>query len=473
MNMNRPRINPRTTAGLIPLAAICFLSANAHAEADDAPADPESQVTAPSLPGEEEETPADASQTLEDRMEELEVRLKQSENEIAPPSRLSINGYVDFGFFVPMGNGGVGWQRDVGNEQFPQHSNYAWTFVGDILATQINSRGEVADLGDGPGVNRFDSVNSNGAPGFLVNEVNLRLGYQLNDEAIIRTSLNLIPRTGNDFSLGDFFDLDIAELEYVLTEDGNTSFFIGKTLPVFGIEYKERKSDQRFGIVPSLIDRYTSGTQLGIKARTKLFDEWLILAASVSNGSSSTEQFHFFSEVDQNSGKTLNGRAALHVPIGKLIAVLDGDSLEIGGSGEWGPQDRATDNQGSSWFAGVDLTYSSADFSIKAQWMRGKAPGRADEEVWSLRLNDSGYVELDWMFLPYLGVIARGELRDAVVTLAAERIYVTKSWRGVGGLRAVFNPHVTLKVEYLYNGEFGDIRAFDDDIFTSSLVLSY
>lgn len=458
---------------LIFQAAILSISSASFA-AEEAPADSESSVTAPSLPGEEEEpAAAEPSQSLEERMEELEIRLKQSENQIDPPSRLSINGYVDFGFFVPMGNGGVGWQRDVGNEQFPQHSNYAWTFVGDILATQINTRGEVADLGDGPGVNRFDSVNSNGAAGFLVNEVNVRLGYQLNDEAIIRTSLNLIPRTGNDFALGDFIDLDIAELEYVLTEDGNTSLFIGKTLPVFGIEYKERKSDQRFGIVPSLIDRYTSGTQLGIKARTKLFDEWLILAASVTNQSSSTEQFHFYSEVDQNSGKTLNGRAAIHIPIGKMISFLDGDSLEIGGSGEWGPQDRASDNKGAIWFAGVDLTYSSANFEIKAQWMRGKAPGRADEEVWSLKLNDSGYVEIDWMFLPYLGIIARGELRDAVVTLAAERIYLTKSWRGVGGLRAVFNPHVTMKVEYIYNGEYGDIRAFDDDVFTSSLVLSY
>ena len=66
------------------------------------------------------------------------------------------------------------------------------------------------------------------------------------------------------------------------TSDGKTSIFIGKTMGVFGIEYKERRSDQRFGITPSLIGRYTDGPVLGIKARSKLFNDWLILAGSVT-----------------------------------------------------------------------------------------------------------------------------------------------------------------------------------------------
>ena len=53
-------------------------------------------------------------------------------------------------------------------------------------------------------------------------------------------------------------------------------------MPVFGIEYKERKSDQRYGITPSLIARYTIGSQLGVKVRSKLLDDWLILAAAVT-----------------------------------------------------------------------------------------------------------------------------------------------------------------------------------------------
>ncbi len=79
----------------------------------------------------------------------------------------------------------------------------------------------------------------------------------------MRASVNFVPRTGSDFALGDFIEADQAELEYCRPADGKTSIFIGKTMPVFGIEYKERRSDQRFGITPSLVGRYTDGPQLG------------------------------------------------------------------------------------------------------------------------------------------------------------------------------------------------------------------
>jgi hypothetical protein len=37
----------------------------------------------------------------------------------------------------------------------------------------------------------------------------------------------------------------------------------------------------------------------------------------------------------------------------------------------------------------------------------------------------------------------------------------------------VFSPHIVLKAEYLNNREYGGINEFKNDIFTSSLVLSY
>ena len=227
---------------------------------------------APSLPSLQTPEPApDDPGALEQQLAEMRQRLARAEDaQRNTHSPLQIGGYADLGFFAPRGNGGAGWVRDAGNQQFPQYSGYAWTFLGEILATAINTRGEVADLGEAPGVDRFDSVNSNGAPGFLVNELNLRVGYTLSDAAVLRTSVNFMPRSGQDFSLGDFMEVDLAELEYVLTDDGNTSLFVGKSLPSFGIEYKERKSDQRFGITPSLVHRYTSGPQLGVKLRSKL-----------------------------------------------------------------------------------------------------------------------------------------------------------------------------------------------------------
>ena len=432
---------------------------------------------APSLPepSDDEASPAaDRFATMEQEIAELKERMQQDQQErIKSVSALSFNGYVDFGYFAPIGNGGVGWIRDAGNVYFPQYSKYSWTFLGDLLATPVNSRDEVASLGNAPGITRFDSIDSSGAGGFVVNEINLRPRYQLADNAIMRASVNFVPRTGSDFALGDFIEADQAELEYLPTQDGKTSIFIGKTMPVFGIEYKERRSDQRFGITPSLIDRYTSGPQLGVKVRSKLLDDWLILAGAVTNGSSTTEQFHFYSEIDQNWGKTLNGRAAISIPVGHLLR--NDDKIEIGVSGEWGPQDRATDDNGKMWFAGLDLQYVNANFAFKAQLIRGGSPGEPDaaQGVYGLQLHPSGYAEVDWQVLPQFGFILRTALRDAVVTLGTDRIYITKEIQYTAGARVVFNPHIVAKVEYLHNQEYGGIPSFLDDIFTSSLVLAF
>jgi hypothetical protein len=434
------------------------------------PSQPATDAGEPLAPAPEEQR----SVLLEQELQELRERLQKVEDERRnDASPLSVTGYVDLGFFAPLGNNGVGWLRDVNNRQFPQFSGYAWTFVGDILGSPVNSRGEAADLGDAPAIDRFDSVDSNGAPGFIVNEVNLNLGYTLADSAILRASMNFMPRSASqDFAIGDFLEVDLAELEYVLSDDGQTSIFVGKILPVFGIEYKDRKSDQRFGITPSLIARYTTGPQLGAKIRSKLFDNWLILAASVTNNTSTVEQFDFYREIDRNVGKTLNGRVALSVPLAG-IGALAGDHLELGVSGEWGAQDNDTRSDREVTFIGADLQYQSTNFSLQAQIMKGKAPGTIDETVWALDLHPSGYVELDWQAHAQLGFLVRADLRDAFVHLGSERAYVTNQARFTGGLRWLFNPHMILKTEYYHNQELGDIEQFGNDMFTSSLLLVY
>jgi hypothetical protein len=411
---------------------------------------------------------------VEQELAELRERLQKVEDEREQDvSPLTVNGYIDLGFFAPVGNNGVGWVRDAGNRQLPAYAGYAWTFLGDILGSPVNSRGEAADLGDPPAIDRFDSVDSDGAPGFIVNEVNLRLGYTLAEDALMRASVNFVPRSATqDFAIGDFLEVDLAELEYVLTDDGQTSIFVGKILPVFGIEYKDRKSDDRFGVTPSLIARYTTGPQLGVKIRSKLLDDWLILAASVTNNTSTVEQFHFYREVDRNVAKTLNGRAAISIPLGAVDA-LAGDRLELGISGEWGAQDDDSRSDREIWFVGADLQYQSTNFSIKAQVMQGEAPGTVDEEVWALDLSPSGYVELDWQAHARFGFLLRADVRDAFVHFGSERAYVTNQARFTGGLRWLFSPHLILKAEYFHNQELGDIEQFGNDMFTSSLLLVY
>src|SRR5687767_10258797 len=119
----------------------------------------------PSLPSRaaEPNSPEDLAQQIEElRREQRRKEEQQRQN----ASRLSINGYLDVGFFAPLGNDGVGWVQDTGsNRQYPEFAGFGWTFLGDILGTAVNTRGEPADLGNTPGLERYDSIDSDGAGG--------------------------------------------------------------------------------------------------------------------------------------------------------------------------------------------------------------------------------------------------------------------------------------------------------------------
>ena len=77
------------------------------------------------------------------------------------------------------------------------------------------------------------------------------------------------------------------------------------------------------------------------------------------------------------------------------------------------------------------------------------------------------------MFGPSFGALGRIEYRHALVWLGSERAYLTKSWRATAGARWVWSTRATLRAEYLLNGEYGGVPGIRNDIFTSSLVLSY
>ncbi len=407
------------------------------------------------------------------RINELQARVDQLQQLVTNRQpRVIVGGYIDFGFYATEGNGS-GIVRDQGNVYFPQYAGkYGWVFLGDILAPAINSRGEVPDLGDATGaVPRYDPIHSGGAPGFIVNEINMKLTAGLGQSAVATASLNFTPRSGSNFSLGDVFDADIAQLEWMPTRSQKTSIFVGKFDSVLGIEYRERKSDQRYGITPSLISRYTTGTALGVKVRSKFGpDDMLVLAGAVTNGSFTTEQFFFYNETDTNLGKTASGRISLHPPI-----PLD---MELGTSGMYGPQDRSPNDDGKMWFWGVDYQLHLRRADLRAEYLRGASPGDAVNQVYGLQLHGGGYVELAAYLAAHFGVIGRIEYRDAFITLGdpnapggADRAYLTKGWRATGGVHVNFSDRIILKAEYLHNGEYGGVPQIKDDVFTSSLVL--
>src|SRR6185369_10823866 len=116
---------------------------------------------------------------LREQVKALEQQLAQTQRTMLEQRpAVTVGAYIDFGAFAAQGDGsGVMLDLDTGTgRHFPQYAGrYAWVILGDLLSPAINSRGEPADLGNLPGVNRFDSVDSNGAPGAIVNEVNLAL----------------------------------------------------------------------------------------------------------------------------------------------------------------------------------------------------------------------------------------------------------------------------------------------------------
>lgn len=418
-----------------------------------------------------EEAPAEEAyvdpemQSLKDRIADLELRLDEATTPKMAKFPVRFSGYADLGWFATTGDGS-GLRQDYGYRHFPEESQFGWVFYGDIFATHVNSRGDAADLGELPGVNRFDSVNSEGHNTFLVNEVNFTTTAGLSDRAILVTSVNFLPRQGRDFTLGDFMEVDLAQLEWQPTEDQKTSVWFGKFESVFGIEYKTRKSNQRFGLTPSLVHRYTSGTNIGVKVRSKLFNEKIIVAAAATNGSFGVEEFHFNNEIDANDFKTLTGRLAGVLPLGNM-------KLEIGFSGQYGTTDFVPNGGDAAHLIGVDAELSSPRFAVRAQWMQGEMPGDDSARAYELDLHSSGYAEIAYLVTPMIGVLVRGDLRDARVALGDERLYLTKSWRATGGLRLVLNPRMLVKAEYLHNGEYGGVPNFANDVVTSSLVLSY
>jgi hypothetical protein len=438
------------TAGAQPAAPSPAAAAAASSDADDSDATDDTSRE---------------NVALATKVAELEDKLAAIQQAPKPQFPIKISGYGDIGLFATQGDG-TGFRRDIGHEMFPSRDNYGWVFYGDLLATQVNSRGDVAALGESPGVDRFDSVHSDGKLTFLVNELNLSVSAGLGSSALFTSSLNFTPRAGNNFNLGDSFDVDLAQLEWMPTQDGKTSIFVGKVDSVLGHEYKTRKSPQRFGITPSLIARYTTGTAVGVKARTLLLGDHVVVAAAVTNGSFGTEQFHFFQENDTNNFKTLSGRVAIRVPLGNGMFV-------IGPSGQWGTQDGVPDNGGKMWFGGVDAELSTSRLDIKAQWLKGKAPGNDVTMTYALDLKQGGYVEADAIVTSIIGVLGRAEFRDAEVHQGMERLYITKNWRATAGVRLIFSPNAILKAEYSHNGEYGGTPSIPDDVVTTSAVMAF
>ena len=123
-----------------------------------------------------------------------------------PP--LTLSGYADVGFFVPQGDGS-GFVQDVGPPRCahfpavrrPLRLGVPGRHPGAARSTRAASRPISATR---PGVDRQDLIDSNGAPGFIVNEVNLTLNARARlQRRSARPASISCPAPGTDFRLGD------------------------------------------------------------------------------------------------------------------------------------------------------------------------------------------------------------------------------------------------------------------------------
>ncbi len=509
--------------------------------------------------------PLDRFEQLEQKNADLTQRLSDLErrlNIVANPSTaVRLTGYIDSGFFAFFQGNGSGitnyiaqptipgtlpdaagryqaFRNDPHVQRFPEFfapcgfgdlsinpcprapavglSQVKWRFLGDPLATAINSQGQPADVRsqNNPGQSSqavpYDYIQSGGHPTFIINEVNLTPIIKLGEGLQAVTSINFYPRSASvsvadkqdggsvqpagPGRLGDYLGVDLAFLEWATNfSQGHhqISIFAGRFDPNIGIEYRVRKSPDRFGVTPSLICRYTCGTPLGLKVRGRFFDEWLSIALAVQNGSSYQENFRFSEQTDKKYMKTLSGRVAIHAPYG--------GGIELGVSGEYGGEVDGFYDVGqaefnpfvSQWTVDVDLHAEYHGLELRAEFLKAQADGfigSADKPALPHLQVQGAYVELSYRLLNWLAFMGRWDYRDAIhVDYAEPFAYDDLMWRLTLGARFDINENIAFKAEFLHLQPFGRMADgladnaavlgpsgnFAADYITTSLVLRY
>lgn len=404
---------------------------------------------------------------LEQKNQQLAQALDRLKEKDAERGRLRIEGYVDTGFFDPIGNG-VGFLRDVNNTQRARFPNSAWLLLGDPWSTAVNSRGEPADT-DGSFAIPFDNINSNGRASFLVNEINLDIQGKIGERANVFASVDFLPRTGVGGSLGDLLDADFGYLEWKPWKERDAAIEVGKYRSVFGLEYRVQESPDRIGITPSLIHRYLGGHPIGIKYRQKWQereDQFTIANVSLQNSSSHIEEFSFGEELDSNNSKHVSGRIS-HAWKGVKWA----DFCEVGFSAEGGAMSRQPRDGIDAYQLDLDVQYERKNFQLHAETIRGEQEGLGLGIVPSLDFRGF-YVLPSYRVTTQSTAYLRYEQRRAV-HIGDVFAYVVDIARVTAGVRFDFTPRWILKAEYLRNLERGPVPDFDNDIATVSQVMTF
>jgi hypothetical protein len=250
----------------------------------------------------------------------------------------------------------------------------------------------------------------------------------------------------------------------------------GKIDSVLGVEYRNQDAPKRTTVTPSLICRYTCGRQLGVRAH--LVERQWSASASITNGDFFDDRFEPDDQLKANKAPTVAGHLQWKFPVGQ--------SLWVGASTMFGPQDGQSRLAIHQWHYGVDAKLNDLDgWSIVAEFVQGKQQGSTTGDptenamlgIEMARCDlapcltyKGAYVLVHRRVADWIEPYARIDWRDAVHQKGAEFVYESHTVRSTIGLH-LGTGRVVGKVEYTWNRELG-VPQFPHDVITSSIVVS-
>ncbi|MBS2026355.1 MAG: hypothetical protein JST54_00505 [Deltaproteobacteria bacterium] len=396
-----------------------------------------------------------------------------------PPSTsespLTVTGYVDLGFAHATGNG----------SSFPPNDTRLPADYGeDPFAPAVNSRGDVASTdSNGHFVNHFlpYSMNIGNRPSFLINTVSADVRFAPSTVPVLLfTRVQALPRFFD--ATGDVTQVVVEQAFARLTPIPNQELAItaGKFDPVFGIEYLENEANLRTGIVPSLIARYTTGQQLGVKAfyRYEFAPIWSALSLNVActNGSSEVPAL-------QTNTISLTGSPDFSARLGYELN-LPSLQVKLGASGLLGPrndqlsasvQQRAIGFDARLFVAGLTLAAEGIDLHQDAGTGDVKLTGTG-EGVFATEF----YVRGWYVFAGYALPFQAGPLHKVTLYGRYDRRHANFDGfadvledRYTAGFRVDLWDSLAIKGELVFNQELRGAPNVDNNVQTSSLVYTW
>ena len=239
---------------------------------------------------------------------------------------------------------------------------------------------------------------------------------------------------------------------------------------MIGFEYRSQEAPSRVGVTPSLICRYTCGRPIGLKARALFFDGAIGLNVAVTNGCHFSELFQFQDEIDTNAMKTGAGRLS--------FAPRFGAGSSSASPARTAPRTSRTRTSVRQWMYGVDAHYHRQNLELRAEFVQGRANGKTEEDeppcgVAPCLQFKGAYGLLGYRVTNIVMPYVRVDWRDALHRKGASFVYISELWRATPGIRLALTANLIMKVEYTFNRELGRIPQFPNDVFTSSLVVTY